>query len=118
MAGSNADGLELVVKLHKTHRNTEYKPPPTNYYYRSYVLSHMKNVVHKLNFGPVAFPFLPKFSVEEKAHSLLLAVSTSISEKETGHSQNSWNYSQNSFVSAGQEARRHCFNGIFLALNL
>lgn len=117
MAGSSADGLGLVVKLHKNYRNRDYKPPTVIYYDRSYVyvLSHMKNVVHKRNFGPVAFSFLPKFSVEKKARSLLLTVSTATSQKETGRS---WNYSQNSFVSAGQEARRHCFNGIFVALNL
>lgn len=59
MAESNADGLELVVRLHKTDRNGEYNHPATIYYYRSYVrvLIHMKNVVHKLNFGPVVFPF-------------------------------------------------------------
>lgn len=116
MARSNADGLELVVRPHKKHRNGEYNPPAITYYYRSYVyvLSHRKNIVHKLNFGPIVLPFLPKFSVEEKAHKLLSTISTSSSEKETRHS---WNYSQNSFVSAGQEARLHGFNGIFLALN-
>lgn len=115
MAGCNADGL--VVKLHKKRRNGEYNSPAMIYYYRSniYVLSHMKNVVHKLSFGLVVFPFLPKVSVEEKGPSFLSTASTSSSEKETGHS---WNYYQNSFVSAGQEARLHCFNGIFLALNL
>lgn len=73
----NADGLELVVRLHKTHRNGEYNPPAKTYYYRPYVcvLSHMKNVVHKRSFGPIVFPFLPKFSVEEKAHRLLLTLS-------------------------------------------
>lgn len=117
MAESNADGLELVVRLHKTHRNGEYNPPATIYYYRSYihVLIHMKNVVHKLNFGPVVLPFFAKIFCRGKSPQPSFDHIHFQQQKETQHS---WNYYQNSFVSTWQEARLHCSNGIFLALNL
>lgn len=102
----------MDCQAHKTHEI--YNPPAIIYCCRSYVHVLSPTKTSFINLILVQL-FLPRFSLQEKAHRLLSTISTSSSEKETRHS---WNYYQNSFVSTGQEARLLCFNSIFLALNL